>query len=234
MQIYLTDYPCEPCTYPRAKPAARDAFIAAFDAGAAIVNYIGHGSPIVLAHESVFKIENVGQLTNGGRLPFFSTFSCTVNRFDEPSSEGIGEALVTHPGGGSAASIGSTDLAFISSNQLLNEGTYRRLFTNGDLLAPQSFGRAFGDAKNALAATDTAGARKYVLLGDPALAPSTPRRRLALAFPGAAARGDTSVLIAGVPYAMRAYPVGFAPPGSWQGQIEGRDSYPLVTHGVPG
>jgi len=24
------------------------------------------------------------------------------------------------------------------------------------------------------------------------------------------------------------------PPGSWQGQIEGRDSYPLVTHGVPG
>ncbi len=232
-KIYLPDYPCEPCTYPRAKPAARDAFIAAFDAGAAIVNYIGHGSPIVLAHESVFKIENVGQLANDGRLPFFSTFSCTVNRFDEPSSEGIGEALVTHPGGGSAASVGATDLAFISSNQVLNLGTYERLFPGRDLLAPQSFGRAFGDAKNALAAYDTAGARKYVLLGDPALAPSTPGRRLALSFPGATARGDTSVLVAGVPYALKAHPVDFAPPGSWLGQFEGRDSYPLVTHGVP-
>ncbi len=232
-KIYLTDYPCNPCTSPRAKPAAREAFVNAFSDGAAFINYIGHGAPDVLAHEAVFKIENVGQLTNSRRLPFFSTFSCTVNRFDEPASEGIGEALVNHEGGGSVASIGSTDLAFISSNLVLNEGTYARMYENSDLLLPQTFGRAFGDTKNALAAAgDTSGARKYVLLGDPALSPGTPNRRLLLDFPGAVVRGDTTELVAGVPSMVRGWLDGQPPSGSWTAELRARDSDVVTRHGT--
>jgi hypothetical protein len=204
VKVYLLDYPRDATG---SKPEARAAFIRAFNDGAALVNYMGHGSPDVLAHEAMFRVENVGQLTNGTRLPIFSTYSCTVNRFDEVDQEGIGEALVAHRGGGAVAAIGSTDLAFVSTNVNLNRETYIAFFDQGDLESPRSVGAAFGGAKNLMAASgsDSSGIRKYVLLGDPALMPPTPKRRFTLQIPGTSSQGDTLRLTAGVPYQLRGY-----------------------------
>ncbi len=223
VKLYMIEYPRDPGG---AKPAARAAFIQAFDAGAVFVNFIGHGAPDVLAHEALFRVENVGQLLNGARLPFFSTFSCTVNRFDQPSAEGIGEALVGHSTGGSIASLGSTDLAFVTANQILNEGTYSGFFVGGDFTRPRTFGIAAAQSKNALAPSDSSGARKYVFLGDPALAPSTPKLRVPIRFPGAAGT-DTTQLVAGIRYDLTAAPEGGAP-SAWNGQIVARDSENLT------
>jgi hypothetical protein len=222
VKVYLIHYPREPSGV---KPAGRAAFIQAFDEGAAFVNYIGHGAPDVLAHEALFRVENVGQLQNGRRLPFFSTFSCTVNRFDQPGTEGIGEALVAHSGGGSVGSLGSTDLAFVFANQVLNEGTYTRFFNQGDFTRPQSLGNSAAQTKNLLAAAgDTAGARKYAFLGDPALGPTTPSFRLGVDFP-AAGGGDTTRLVAGIPYDLTAaISAAEIPPPPWSAQVTANDS----------
>jgi Peptidase family C25 len=228
IRVYLHEYPMDGTG---SKPEGRAAFIQAFNDGAAFVNYIGHGSPDQLAHESLFKIENVGQLTNGRRLPIFSTFSCTVNRFDEPAGEGLGEALVSHRGGGSVASLGSTDLAFVSGNLRLNTGTYQSFYEARDFVRPVAIGAASAAAKNVLAVTDSSGARKYVLLGDPALPPPTPRSRLALRFPGTVA-ADTVRLVAGVPYQLVAH---FAAGGpSTTAEVVLRDSELIQVYRIGG
>jgi hypothetical protein len=231
-KVYLLDYPRDATG---SKPEARAAFIQAFNEGAAFINFIGHGSPQVLAHEAMFRVDNVGQLTNGTQLPIFSTYSCTVNRFDEVDEEGIGEALVTHRGGGSAASIGSTDLAFVSTNFSLNSRTFLRLYQDQDLEAPNSVGAALAAAKNSLTVpfADTAGIRKYVLLGDPALLPATAKRRFRLQIPGAVTQGDTVRLVAGVPYQL----VGYFPGGgaaAYTADLLVRDSDALQSRLGPG
>lgn len=226
-KIYMIEFPREPGG---AKPAARAAFIEAFNQGAAIVNYIGHGAPDVLAHEALFRVENVGQLLNGRRLPFFSTFSCSVNRFDQPSFEGIGEALVAHPGGGSVVSVGATDLAFVGQNAQLNNDSYGGFFIDKDFTRPVTFGVATVQAVNHLAGFgDTASAFKYIYLGDPALPPATPDHRMPIQFPGAAGV-DTTRLIAGIRYELKAAPLG-APAGSWTGLVQARDSENLIRVG---
>ncbi|HWN80935.1 MAG TPA: C25 family cysteine peptidase [Candidatus Udaeobacter sp.] len=229
VKVYLLDYPRDATG---SKPEARAAFIRAFNDGAAFVNYMGHGSPDVLAHEAMFRVENVGQLVNETRLPIFSTYSCTVNRFDEVDQEGIGEALVAHRGGGALAAIGSTDLAFVSTNVSLNRETYFAFYDNSDLEAPRPVGAALGGAKNLLSSGDSAGVRKYVLLGDPALIPPTPTRRLALLVPGASSQADTLHLVAGVPYQLRGYFPGGGVP-TYNGDVLVRDSQILQTRRGP-
>jgi len=225
VKIYLINYPRDPVG---TKPAARADFIQAFNEGAAFVNYVGHGAPDILAHEAAFRVENVGQLLNGRRLPFFTTFSCTVNRFDQSGTEGIGEALVSHSEGGSVASLGSTDLAFVSANLFLNNATYEQCFVGQDFTLRRSLGSASAQARNQLAAMgDTAGARKFTLIGDPALPAATPIFRASTDFP-AAAGPDTARLVAGIPYRMTAALAGGPPPSlPWSAQVIARDSEEL-------
>jgi hypothetical protein len=148
-----------------------------------------------------------------------------VNRFDQSGTEGIGEALVAHPDGGSVASLGSTDLAFVFANLFLNNVTFEHCFNGLDFTAPQSLGTAAAQAKNELAGmADTAGARKFAFLGDPALAAATPDFRATADFPGAAG-GDTTRLIAGIPYRMTSTITGNPPPAPpWNAELSAYDS----------
>ncbi|HMI31528.1 MAG TPA: C25 family cysteine peptidase, partial [Candidatus Limnocylindrales bacterium] len=110
-KVYLNDYPF-PDTLHQSKPAAREDFIARINQGNWLVDYIGHGSDIVIADEQLFRSNDVGRLTNGTRPSIFGLFSCTVGKFDALGQEGLGELLLKTPGAGAIASIAATEKVF--------------------------------------------------------------------------------------------------------------------------
>jgi peptidase C25-like protein/flagellar hook capping protein FlgD len=174
-KVYLNDFAFSDTTR-QSKPAARDEFIAQINRGAWFTDYVGHGSDQVLADEQVFRSADAARLTNATRPSIFGYFSCTVGKFDEPIGEGLGELLLTIPGGGAVASLAASDLVFPSNSGPLNDRFIDELFP----LAPRvdtlrTAGLAFARAKNQLASPSNDTVRKYGFLGDPALRPPLPR-----------------------------------------------------------
>jgi len=173
-KVYLNDYAFSDTTH-ASKPAAREDFIAKINQGNWLVDYIGHGSDVVIADEQVFRDANVGRLTNAARPSLFGFFSCTVGRFDSPSLEGLGELLLKTPTGGAAASMAATEIVFPIESTQLNDNVVDQLFP----IAPRvdstaTVGLAWARAKNQ---NRNSIARKYVLLGDPGLSLPIPRGR---------------------------------------------------------
>jgi hypothetical protein len=173
-KVYLNDYAFADTTH-QSKPAARDDFIARINQGNWLVDYIGHGSDIVIADEQVFRASDAGRLTNATRPGIFGFFSCTVGKFDVLGQEGLGELLLKTPTGGAAAAIAATERGFGFESTQLNDEFVDQLFP----IAPRvdstvTVGLAYARAKNAHVNSVV---RKYVLLGDPALAPPLPRGR---------------------------------------------------------
>ena len=173
-KIYLNDFAFADTTR-QSKPAAREEFIAQLNRGAWLTQFIGHGSELVLADEQLFRASDAPRLTNADRPSLFGYFSCTVGKFDEPSGEGLAELLLTQPGGGAAMSIAATQETFGSGSTPFNDDFISALFP----LAPRTdtlttTGLAFAFAKSV---NFTTSARKYVILGDPALRPPLPRGR---------------------------------------------------------
>ena len=210
-KLYMTEFPTPPGD--QAKPSARQAFRRRWSEGRLVVHYIGHGSPEQMADENLFRIEDVGSLENGDRLPLFLAFSCDVSIFDDPTKQSMSEALVLHPGGGAIATIAATQLTFVSQNEDLTEAFYGRLYADPQdrvraarsLDRSQPIGRALVQAKWAVPGVNgdfsQSNNAKYVLLGDPALRLESPREDVELSGSLAAsiASGREHEMVAALP-----------------------------------
>ncbi len=177
-KIYLTEFPYD--TLSCYKSQAKETFLSSMTEGALVANYIGHGSWNQLAHEQVFQLRDVASVSNQGRLPLFFAGSCKVGKFDEPSEQGLGEALLRREGGGSIASVAATALAFSRPNFLFNATFFDVVFPDEELDSISTVGLAMLVTKNfwADSASDI-NYRRYVLLGDPALTLAVPELQVA-------------------------------------------------------
>ncbi|RME82833.1 MAG: hypothetical protein D6775_09805, partial [Caldilineae bacterium] len=154
---------------------ARNAIIAAFNQGALITNYIGHGQVQHWASEFLFRATDAAALGNGGRLPVQLSMTCLDGRFHEVASDALAEELVRNAGGGAVASWAATGLGVAHGHDYMHQGFYRTLFEQGE----RTLGPLTTAGKIALYTGDTNGVfhdliDTFGLLGDPAL-------RLALA-----------------------------------------------------
>jgi hypothetical protein len=173
-KVYLNDYAFSD-TLRQAKPAARDDFIARINQGNWFTDYIGHGSDLFLADEQVLRSSDIGRLSNASRPSLFGFFSCTVGRFDALGQEGLAELLLKSPTGGAVASLASTELVYSEPSTELNDEFMDQLFPLRPRVdSTSTVGQAFQRAKNLHVNPVTL---KYVLLGDPGLAPPIPRGR---------------------------------------------------------
>ncbi len=169
LKIYLMEYEFDAAWH---KPAARVDLVEAWNDGALILNYTGHGNEILMAHELVFIIDDIPKLKNIDRLPLFFAASCRLNKFDMPSSDSLGELLVKSPVGGSVASIGSTRDSGSGYNSALNRSFLRKTF--GEQRDAPTVFLDFGQALQAgFIETSTAYSiwrnnTKFALIGDPA------------------------------------------------------------------
>jgi hypothetical protein len=141
--------------------------ISALNQGVGIINYIGHGSIQVWGDESVFDTEDADILTNGQRLPIFTTFTCLNGYFNHPDVDALAETLMWSEDGGVVAAVAPSGRSLTTQQTPLAEVFFQSLF-NGDA---ETLGEALLLSK--IAGADNSNLRDVIhtfnLLGDPAL-----------------------------------------------------------------
>ncbi|MBI5266770.1 MAG: type IX secretion system sortase PorU [candidate division Zixibacteria bacterium] len=177
-RIYLWDYP----SVNRTKPAANEAIVEAFNSGALVVNYIGHGNPDVWAHEHVLeRTADLPRMTNRDKLPLVYAASCDIGFFDDPRREAMGEDFLAMPSGGAIGVISAARLVFSSENAQLNRAVFDQLFRSESLSIAEALFAAtrtrqyFGGIP-----IQKPNDRAYIYFGDPYLKLGVPR--LSVAF----------------------------------------------------
>jgi hypothetical protein len=148
--------------------STRLAIGAAFDSGASLMSYFGHGSTAIWASENVFNVRDVPGLAAQPQQPFLLTMNCLNGYFHLPSrNNSLSEELLKAEGKGVVGAFSPSSLSLnwaagLYHHALVEEiasGRHERL---GDaLLAAQSAYAGFGARTELLAV--------YQLLADPAL-----------------------------------------------------------------
>jgi hypothetical protein len=147
--------------------ATRPTIAAAFDRGAALVSYLGHGGIAVWATENVFNNQDVAALSPQPQQPLLLTMDCLNGYFHFPFLNSLAEELLKAPDKGSIASFAPSGLSLhdpanlfhVALVQEITSGRHERL---GDaVFAAQTDFAQTGAFPELLSI--------YNLLGDPAL-----------------------------------------------------------------
>lgn len=157
--IHLGDFPDVAST--------RNALLSAFDNGAAVVHYLGHGGIDRLASEGLMTVADVPNLTNVGRTPLMVTVSCHVGHHGLPGFDALGEDLVLAPDTGAIAVVAPSWLSTHHEASVVGDRLLRQIFTHDQGVLGTAFVEALGQASTT--GVDPILLRTYQLLGDPAL-----------------------------------------------------------------
>lgn len=141
--------------------------MSALNKGVGLVNYAGYGGEQVWNDETVFQAADAAMLSNGGRLPIYTTFTCLNGAFSHPNADSLAESLLWAANGGIVAAVAPAAKASMEHQWQLADLFYHELFRGGH----QTLGEALAQAK--AAALDDPALREAMytvhLLGDPAL-----------------------------------------------------------------
>jgi len=157
-------------------PVARQDIFNAFENGALVFNYLGHGGEDGLAQERIFQKSDAQNLNNKYKYPLFVTITCDFSRFDNPFRQTAGEFTYWNPRGGA--------ISMITTIRSIGQGTGEDF---NDILAKYLFSYGSNDyvsIAEALRLTKTdrlAPVTNVVFyLGDPALMLAIPRPKILL------------------------------------------------------
>ena len=89
----------------------RPAILAAFDRGASVISYVGHGGAAVWASENVLNSWDVGALAAQSRQPLMLTLNCLNGYFVAPSFDSVAEAFLKAEGRGTIAAFSPSGLS---------------------------------------------------------------------------------------------------------------------------
>jgi hypothetical protein len=147
--------------------ATRSSILQAFNEGASLASYMGHGGIHLWAEENVFNTSDVASLTPQSQMPLLLTLNCLNGYFHFPYFNSLAEELLKAKGRGAIAAFSPSGLSLDEPaheyhRALLNELFSRRHQRLGDaLLAAQERYAETGAMPELLAI--------YHLFGDPAL-----------------------------------------------------------------
>jgi alpha-tubulin suppressor-like RCC1 family protein len=147
--------------------AARDAIRQAFDDGASLMSYLGHGGIHLWASEDVLDINDVASLSPQAQQPLLLTMNCLNGYYHFPYFDALSEALVKAEGKGAIAAFSPSGLSLNDPAHRYHEALLKELFSGkyerlGDALLAAQVDYAETGALPELLSI-------YHLLGDPAL-----------------------------------------------------------------
>jgi Peptidase family C25/Propeptide_C25 len=164
----LASYPTEKIYLGRLGTApTRSAILGAFDRGASLMSYVGHGGIDVWASERVLFSEDLPKLSPQARQPLLFTMNCLNGYFFAPAFDSLAEALVKAEDKGAIAAVSPSGLSLDSAAHLYHKALVAQIASGrharlGDaILAAQSDYTDTGAFPELL--------RVYNLLGDPAM-----------------------------------------------------------------
>ena len=161
----------------QSSPEARLAFEEAVEQGKLMINYTGHGREDQLTDEKIIDDNQIEQLTNRSKLPFFITATCEFGNYDNPELVSGGEKALLNPNGGAIALLTTTRPVYSNTNFILNEAYYYAAMKKENGQFPR-LGDIIRNTKN----NSLAGAknRNFALLGDPTMSLTFPKYELAV------------------------------------------------------
>jgi len=107
-KILLDSYAQEASAGGSRYPKARTDFFNAFEKGALVFNYLGHGGEDGLSAERIWEKSDGQNLSNQYKYPLFITITCDFSRFDNPFRPTAGEYVYWNPKGGAISMITTT------------------------------------------------------------------------------------------------------------------------------
>ena len=143
-------------------PKARTDMFDAFEKGALVFNYLGHGGEDGLADERIWEKADGENLRNQYKYPLFITITCDFSRFDNPYKQTGGEITYLNPQGGAISMITTVRSIGQGEAQVFNPVLAKYLFSY-DGSAYVSIAEALRLAKNQM------NSNVVVYIGDPAL-----------------------------------------------------------------
>ncbi len=157
-------------------PKARDAIFAAFEKGALVFNYLGHGGEDGLSEERIWEKSDGENLNNRYKYPLFITITCDFSRFDNPYRPTAGEFTYWNPRGGAISMITTVRSIGQGPAQYFNDKLAEYLFAYGSNNYT-TIAEALRQAKNFAPGTAT---NVVFYLGDPALMLAIPKPQVVL------------------------------------------------------
>lgn len=174
-KIYIVTYPAVITPQGRRKPGANVDIIKGWNEGRLVINYVGHGSTDLWAHEHVFvRDESIPQLHNKYKLPLVTIASCDLLRWDDPFSISAGEQLVLIQDGAIAV-IGADRPVYSPNNATFNNALWNHYMYDKDTLhLPIRIGKAMYFCKLQIGVLQD-NDMKYDIEGDPTVRISIPQ-----------------------------------------------------------
>jgi hypothetical protein len=148
-------------------PETRVSIRSAFDEGASVLSYLGHGGIQLWASENILDTSAVSLLARQEEQPILLTMNCLNGYFHFPFFDSLSEALVEADGRGAIAAISPTGLSLDEPAHIFHREMMKALFDP----RYERLGDAVLAAEEAYAETGAFPEllRIYHLIGDPAL-----------------------------------------------------------------
>lgn len=175
-RIYWDDFEPVANSTGNSYPMVTEAIYKRLNTGALVVNYSGHGSATMMAHEMVWMASDM-QALSSPRLPFWVTSSCDIGPFDIGDNS-LAELALFNAKGGAVGLLTTTRTVRQVYNAVINKAFMEVLLTPVYEGQPQAVGDALRRAKNkVISSSGDLGENKlsFVLLGDPALRLNLPK-----------------------------------------------------------
>lgn len=154
-------------------PKARKDIFEAFEKGALVFNYLGHGGEDGLADERIWEKSDGENLKNQFKYPLFITITCDFSRFDNPYKQTGGEITYLNPSGGAISMITTVRSIGQGDAQVFNPVLAKYLFAY-DGSPYVSIAECLRLAKNQM------NSNVVVYVGDPALFLAIPKPKVIL------------------------------------------------------
>ena len=175
-KILLDSYVQEASAGGSRYPKARTDFFNAFEKGALVFNYLGHGGEDGLSSERIWEKSDGQNLSNQYKYPLFITITCEFSRFDNPLRPTAGEYTYWNPKGGAIAMITTIrSIGQFSAENFNDTFTKNLLSYNSNQYT--SIAEALRISKNS---NPNSATNVVFYIGDPALMLAIPKPKIRL------------------------------------------------------
>ncbi|MBF4484722.1 type IX secretion system sortase PorU [Flavobacterium sp. CSZ] len=157
-------------------PKARTDLFNAFEKGALIFNYLGHGGEDGLASERIWEKSDGQNLNNQYKYPLFITITCEFSRFDDPTRPTAGEYTFWNPKGGAISMLTTIRAIGQFNAEDFNDSLSKNLLSYGSNQYT-SIAEALRISKNE---NPSSASNVIFYIGDPALILAIPKPRINL------------------------------------------------------
>ncbi len=175
-KIILDSYTQEASAGGSRYPKARSDFFDAFEKGALVFNYLGHGGEDGLASERIWEKSDGQNLNNQYKYPLFITITCEFSRFDDPTRPTAGEYTYWNPKGGAISMLTTIRSIGQFNAENFNDSLSKNLFAYGSNQYT-TIAEALRVSKNE---NPSSSSNVIFYIGDPALMLAIPKPRINL------------------------------------------------------